>query len=203
MRSTVLSLATFAAFVANAQAADLPIKTSEPSLLQTAFNWTGPYVGAHVGYGWGRTTVHDIDDLGLCQGSCPGQVFRYNFGGALAGVQAGYNWQSGMWVYGAEADISWSGISKSFVSAESGSDATRFETHVRWFGTGRVRAGITSGPALFYATGGFAYADVANSFLSATSPQFFNASVSGVKWGWTLGGGVEYAFNRGWSARAE
>jgi outer membrane immunogenic protein len=73
-------------FVAPANAADAPIKgpyyKAEP-----AFNWTGFYVGGHVGYGWGDLGGADVD-------------------GFLGGVQVGANWQfASHWVIGVEADI--------------------------------------------------------------------------------------------------
>ena len=52
-----------------------------------------------------------------------------------------------------------------------------------WFGTVRARAGVAFGQALIYATGGFAFADDAN--------------------GWTVGGGLEYAFTNNLSAKIE
>jgi outer membrane immunogenic protein len=73
-------------FGAPAQAADAPVRgpyyKAEP-----VFNWTGFYVGGHVGYGWGDLGGADVD-------------------GFLGGVQAGVNWQfSRNWVIGFEADI--------------------------------------------------------------------------------------------------
>ncbi|MBB3019414.1 outer membrane immunogenic protein [Microvirga lupini] len=52
-----------------------------------------------------------------------------------------------------------------------------------WFGTVRARAGVAFDRALVYATGGFAFADDAN--------------------GWTVGGGLEYAFTNNLSAKIE
>jgi outer membrane immunogenic protein len=47
----------------------------------------------------------------------------------------------------------------------------------------RARAGVAFGQALIYATGGFAFADDAT--------------------GWTVGGGLEYAFTNNLSAKIE
>ncbi len=74
---------------APAQAADVPIRgpiyKAAPA---PVYNWTGFYVGAHVGYGWASSGLGDLD-------------------GFLGGVQAGYNWQfSRNWVFGIEGDIS-------------------------------------------------------------------------------------------------
>lgn len=58
-----------------------------------------------------------------------------------------------------------------------------FGTSDDWFGTVRVRAGVAIDRALVYATGGFAYADETG--------------------GWTIGGGVEYAFTNNLTGKVE
>jgi outer membrane immunogenic protein len=57
------------------------------------------------------------------------------------------------------------------------------DTSDGWFGTARARAGVAFDRALVYATGGFAFADNTN--------------------GWSVGGGVEYAFTNNLSAKVE
>ncbi|MFA5900841.1 MAG: hypothetical protein WC829_17205, partial [Hyphomicrobium sp.] len=62
------------------------------------FSWTGFYVGAQLG-GLGNSS--DISDpLGASIFGNPNVAT-----GAFVGGQAGYNYQSGMMVYGLEADI--------------------------------------------------------------------------------------------------
>ncbi len=39
--------------VGAAHAADLPLKAAPP-VVAPAFSWTGFYIGAHGGYGWGQ-----------------------------------------------------------------------------------------------------------------------------------------------------
>ena len=56
-------------------------------------DWSGPYLGAQLGYDWGRTRVLDNGVL-----TEPGA--RTN--GALGGALAGYNWQNGLFVFGIE-----------------------------------------------------------------------------------------------------
>lgn len=90
MRKLAILGAAIAAltFTAPAHAADMPIKGP----YYTAHNWSGFYIGAHVGYGWGDVSGLDVD-------------------GAFGGAQLGVNWQvSPRWVLGLEADISASDI---------------------------------------------------------------------------------------------
>src|SRR5688572_14779607 len=67
------------------------------------FTWTGFYIGGNGGYGWGSgsgtvvfTTVAPIGATGPVTGSGDG---------FFGGVQAGYNWQFGSFVLGAETDF--------------------------------------------------------------------------------------------------
>ena len=52
--------------------------------------------------------------------------------GFVGGVQGGYNWQSGPWVFGAEADIQATGANDTFAPWKFSNP---------WFGTVRGRAG--------------------------------------------------------------
>lgn len=63
------------------------------------FNWSGFYVGGNVGGSWGQmnTTV--------LLGGAPFGSTTQSMNGWLGGLQAGYNAQSGVWVFGIEADI--------------------------------------------------------------------------------------------------
>jgi outer membrane immunogenic protein len=77
-----------------------------------------------------------------------------------------------------------------------------------WFGTVRLRAGYAIDRTLIYATGGLIYGDVKNSSVTTYTvtgnPQhIYTGSSSGTRAGWTLGGGVEYAFTNNWTAKLE
>lgn len=115
----------------------------------------------------------------------------------VAGAHAGYNWQGGAWVYGLEADISAMHLNTDMntvlpftVPIPPATANTNAE--VNWYGTLRGRLGWSSGPALFYGTGGLAYGRVElNSSISA-GPLFLSAQTSSVRAGWVLGAGIEY-----------
>jgi outer membrane immunogenic protein len=68
----------------------------------------------------------------------------------------------------------------------------------------RGRLGFTTGPALFYVTGGVAFADVNNSSFSLIPPGTNTDIVDNTtRVGWTIGGGMEYMFAPHWTVRAE
>jgi len=180
----------------------------------SSFNWTGPYAGVHLGYGWGNADTY-VDPLPLPRVSddqAPSTVSP-NPGGVFGGAQAGYNYQMGCFVVGIEADLSVSDISGSrTVFPIINNDGTTWpgtvsaHESINWFGTLRPRLGYTVTPTLLiYGTGGLAYGDVsysANTNFGAGYNQY-PASLSTTKVGWVLGGGVEYALSKCWTIKAE
>jgi outer membrane immunogenic protein len=99
MKKTAIFAAAFAALVlaAPAQAADMPIKGPVYKAAPAVFDWTGLYIGGHIG--WGTENGSDAS-------------------GVIGGVQIGYNWQFNRnWVFGVEADISATDISENTIPA--------------------------------------------------------------------------------------
>src|SRR5689334_7800378 len=82
--------------VTGASAADLsaaPVYRGAPPPLVAAFDWTGFYIGANIGYGSARADA-----------STDGLSGDEHLNGVLGGGQIGYNWQTGNWVFGLEVD---------------------------------------------------------------------------------------------------
>jgi outer membrane immunogenic protein len=114
----------------------------------------------------------------------------------VAGGQVGYNWQRGAWVYGLEADISAMHLNtemNTFLPVIPVSSANT-SADINWYGTVRGRLGWTSGPVLFYGTGGLAYgrAELNSSISSPAGPRFLTSQTSDVNAGWVAGGGIDY-----------
>src|ERR1017187_7669106 len=84
--------------IGSAFAADMAVKALPVAPPVVAYNWTGCYIGAHVGYGWGR----DTNDFGRAVASgpteegifAPGEFgpFNHTTGGGVAGGQVGCNY---------------------------------------------------------------------------------------------------------------
>lgn len=164
-----------------AQAADLPRGPYKaPAYVAPAYaNWTGFYIGLNAGYGFGKSNW----DLPAVSPSPKGFV---------GGGTIGYNLQTGLWLWGLEGDIDYSGM-KGSADGPGGS----YETKNSWLGTGRGRIGYAGwNNFLPFITGGAAFGDV-----KATAPN--GASASKTKVGWTVGGGLEYAMWSNWSIKAE
>ncbi|MFL6817662.1 MAG: outer membrane protein [Bradyrhizobium sp.] len=169
-------------------------------------NWSGFYIGANVGYGWGsgHTEIVGLPDpeFGL-----PRTALDTNPKGVIGGAQIGYNWQVGSLVTGLEADIQGSGIKGSTsrtVSIGGGPATLTASEKLNWFGTVRGRLGFAATPdLLLYGTGGLAYGEFENSG-SINFPNIqYPATAGSTKVGWTVGAGAEWMLARTWSVKAE
>ena len=135
--------------------------------------------------------------------------------GFTGGVQAGYNWQNGNIVAGLEADFgafhfhgsqSVSALYPILFPLNKFTVGTSAEAN--WLFTARGRIGWTVKPnILAYATGGLAVTriQVANSFTDNNDVPGASGggSNSAIKTGWVLGGGLEWAFDKNWTAKVE
>lgn len=169
--------------------------------LVAAFNWTGAYVGVHLGYGRADATVIDLDDYSFS--SFGDTEFDFDADGFLGGVHAGYNWQAGSLVYGFEADVTASDINNTVANSMIPGSDESFSTSIDWFGTARARLGYAAGRFLPYVTGGVAFGDIESSYDDDDVGQDHHAVASDVVWGWTAGAGIEYAVTDAWSLRTE
>jgi outer membrane immunogenic protein len=195
--------AVAAALSASALAADMgPVfKTLPPPPAPTASNWTGFYGGFNAGYSWGRVPS-DYSAFGL-----PGTDGTLSPSSPIGGLQLGYNYQSGPFVFGVETDFAWRhGTDSALLFAPNSLDTVNVHTEQGWIGTLRPRAGVAINSWLFYATGGLAYGSVKHDYTE-TRPSdpgaTRTASESNTRTGWTVGGGVEYAPGARWSLGLE
>jgi len=203
-------------------AADMPVKAPiAPPVIP--YSWTGFYVGANVGYSWGRAST-DFAATNLALLGLSGFSQSQHLNGVIGGGQLGYNWQANnQWVFGLEADFQGSGekasdpraplsFSIDFNEAPVTFTANQtLEAKIKWFGTVRGRVGYLVTPTvLLYGTGGLAYGRIElNSIQSLSAgPLGTISSVVGnskTKFGWTAGAGVEGAIpnTRDWTWKVE
>jgi outer membrane immunogenic protein len=172
----------------SASAADMPpsryIPPPRAPTYVPFFTWTGFYVGANAGYGWGQSSWTDTVTT-LSTGD-------FDVNGAVAGGTIGYNMQLGGFIFGLEGDFDWSNIKGSSLLVCLG----QCETSLRWLATGRGRVGYAFDRVLPYVTGGVAFGDV-----RGTVTGF--GSFSSTQIGWTAGAGVEVGIAGNWTAKAE
>ncbi len=186
-------IAAFTLVTTSAQAADLPSRYSPAPVYEAmpTFTWTGFYVGANLGYGWNTGTSRYYDPAF-------GYIGSSKTGGFVGGAQAGYNYQFGRFVLGAETDLQYAAVGNKGASYGN----TYFPGNSDgFFGTIRARMGVAFDRALVFGTGGFAYGDVGGN--SGYDPVLGYHRDNSTNGGWTLGGGVEYGVTNNISAKVE
>lgn len=191
--------ATFNGFVFLLAAASSPAGAEDG--LPTRTDWSGLYVGAHLGGGLSLTDVKDPFGASLY-----GDTVRSP--GPLAGGQIGYNWQVGRGILGLEADASWADLfgtetcfaySGFYVSANC-------RSQVDALGTLAARFGWLVNPdadTMLYGKAGIAWRNGKVDAETNDDPGYPATSASGTRWGWMLGAGVERALSARWSVNAE
>jgi outer membrane immunogenic protein len=206
-------------------AADLPSAKEAPLLAPiTITNWSGFYGGVNVGAGIGSNSLTTFVP------GAPNTLYTLPFDGSLSwghgipstqdalflgGLQLGYNYQTGPWVLGLEADFQWAtvpGATQSSFAPTTGILVTNVNSaDTPWFGTIRGRIGSTfvDPSLLLYVTGGYAYGrDNARNVMTVTDSSntvveafpFGRGTNSG---GYAVGLGAEYALTSHWSIKAE
>ena len=205
------------AFAAD-MARKMPVKAPPPPP-PPVFTWTGFYIGANVGYGFGRTTSNIPTIPDNVFGASAGQTLPISLGidpkGFFGGVGAGYNWQIRNYLFGVEGDIQGSGIKSGLAFQPVTVDAlghTHTDWHnsasedLKWFGTIRGRAGLVFDRFLTYGTGGLAFGGVkvfTENAYNFDPTKWYTSDSTTTRAGWTAGGGVEYALAYTWIFKAE
>ena len=204
MKRIAFALAT-GLLCGQALAADLPMPAPPPRApaayipVAPPFSWTGIYIGGNAGAAWNRGTVSDASGNSF---SLPTSNAVFTGGG-----QVGGNWQMGALVLGVEGQFDWL-ANQNNASAGiiiPGGDTVNVVSKDRWLTTLTGRIGFAADHWLFYAKGGGAW--VGNQSFTVndvTNPAAsFTTSNGGWNTGWTVGGGIEWAFAGPWSAKIE
>ena len=158
-----------------------------------AFDWSGAYIGAHAGYGFGSSRVNVFD-------GAPDNTHNH-FGTATAGVLAGYDVVLPSHILlGVEADLSFPAyLQSSGVIAKTPTANGALTERLDYAGSLRARLGYAAPRWLLYVTGGLAFA---GERFEYTTPAFDDKKLS-LRAGWIAGVGAEYAIGPKWSARVE
>ena len=220
-----LGLTAWLAVPAMAADAGLPAPVFTKAPMAPAYSWTGFYFGVNGGVGWGifdpaTSTVFSPTGY-FAQSSVPAiaqiPAFGQNGGPKIdskeftGGGHAGYNWQSGMAVYGIEADFEYFHLHGSifgtgvYPCCAPTTFTVSTEAHTDWLLTARPRLGLAINNDLIYVTGGVAVTNLNATFqftdTFATAAE--SGAISQTRVGWVVGGGYEGGLGGGWTARLE
>ena len=193
----------------------LPLK-SAPVVAAPVWSWTGFYIGGNVGAGWGttETSVNVGAAAAPFLAAVPATLAfqlplsSQTVNGFLGGGQIGWNWQTGVFVFGVEGDVEWENL--------KGSAPCLFilqcNVNHTWQADITGRLGVVAfDRALIYLKGGAVWQHSnysAGNSIAVTAPGFAatasaNASASDTRLGVLLGTGLEYGFLPNWSAKIE
>jgi outer membrane immunogenic protein len=195
--------------------------------------WTGGYVGIFAGYAdraesSGETIAIDTNLDGtygdtvrtaagadaFSPGFCGGLFNLNNAGGGCKkdddtdtefGGRIGYDYQFAgtSWVVGGLVEYSQLQLQDSVTAFSTTPAAYNFTRKLRDVFAVRARGGYAFGPALVYATGGYAQGTVRHSFRTTNTVNAFPLSGGGDAKGYQIGAGVEYKLADHWTVGAE
>jgi outer membrane immunogenic protein len=212
MRKTLLASASAVALSCTAVSAAQAAPPAPPPI----YNWSGFYLGLNAGMGAADTTANFTQNAFASPFSMfsVGVPPNLNTRGFVGGGQAGYNFQTGPYVYGVETDFTWMNLRGTATMSPfftgKGDNTASWTSNYNWLYTARLRGGITMGGNwLLYGTGGVAVVDVKDTALCMSSgsgcgssitpsPQNIEWSKSSTLVGGVVGGGIETLFSPNW-----
>jgi outer membrane immunogenic protein len=206
IKSSLSGAALLALGYTVASAADLPSRVVSPAVAPPpVYSWTGIYLGANVGYGFGQQTP-----MSLYSGNF--DAFDYNTNGWLAGVTFGAQIQSGRTVLGLEGDIAWTDIDGSSTGPVKLNNLVignaTLSSKLSSISTLRARVGYAVDNWMLYGTGGVAITKQTSTITSSTficntpgTPSC--SSPSDYHLGLAVGAGVEYGITQNLSTKLE
>jgi outer membrane immunogenic protein len=186
-------------------AAALAVALPSAAMAQSAYNWTGAYIGANIGAASlnsavdGVSLYNDVDGTSLAT-TLPG--FSYSGSGIIGGGEIGYNWQASGFVFGVEGDISASNTIASYTDFDNNFTV---DTKLNWLSTARVKLGLPFSNFLLYGTGGVAVGQIQGNLQDRypDDSTIYNLSSTQTAVGWTAGGGIAAAIDEHVVVKAE
>jgi outer membrane immunogenic protein len=221
----IITLATLLG--AHARAADVGPSpyTKAPAPVQSGFDWTGVYVGGHLGGGWQSASVSDPSAFGNLVGCCflvnnfngPTAAPNMNGSSFLGGGQIGTMYQVGRLVVGVDAD--WSsmrlnGNSSMFLTPTGAGAPLATDTYsiqTNWTATSTATVGLARDRWMIYGKAGVAWENTSYGLgiagttrnFGANLPFAFGSTSSSTDTGWTAGAGGKWAFWDNWFVNLE
>jgi outer membrane immunogenic protein len=212
-----LAVATIAQ-LAPVQAADMAVPGSYYPAISppppAIYDWTGIYIGGHVGGGILTDSVSQSTVTTTTQNIASSGDLRPS--GVLGGAQLGANYEFVPWVVGIEGSWTDSSISGStLLSCPSCVNPTasttvltpqeRFTSQALWFAALTGRVGYAANDWLFYAKAGGAWmhVDYTEDLLANSGATANTQSLTDNRTGFTVGLGIEFGLTENLSGKIE
>ncbi len=152
---------------------------------QNVTDWSGVYIGGKLGGAW--------SDIGWTENfaefNAPGGA-SFSPSSFAGGVIGGANLQMGNWIFGLEA--SYLGMGLNGTSTPTPTDT--FTTKIDWLLFVEPRIGYSWDRTMVFVKGGWAGGDATLSAVGPSGGGTATARVDDFIDGWTIGGGIEYAW---------
>ncbi|NVO17099.1 MAG: porin family protein [Rhodoplanes sp.] len=210
MKKILLATVAALGMASVASAADLPARmpVKAPPVIAPVFSWTGCYIGGYVGGAWSDGDISAYDRNGYSAVGAWGYKTDASF---IGGGTLGCNYQpvGSPFVLGLEGELGYLNIKGSaydplLLNNAAVAPGVASSTKIgNWYGIVAGRLGYSFDRALIYVKGGAAFVNVQNSVFDGFGLQTINASASETVATWTVGGGIEWAFDMNWSVKAE
>jgi len=161
---------------------------------------SGFYFGGHAGYTFGNATA-TLTDL---VGSPTSTGFTSGYGMLFGGAQVGYQQTlPSRWMWGGEFDLSFADFAdNNQVLSYRATGAASADEQLEYLGTLRGRLGYSMGRWTPFVTGGLAFASTRYSLTDLTTGTF-DTKPGQWRFGYSVGGGIDYALGGAWSGRFE
>jgi opacity protein-like surface antigen len=182
-------VAFIAVGIGSAHAADMAVKAPLLPAPPAPYNWSGLYLGAHIGGAFSRGTAN------LAGTSWDPGATEF-----IGGLQVGYNWQFGNFLAGVEGQFDWATFSRPNIPLATPLGVAQASANQNWISTVAGRFGITSDKWLYYGKVGGGWAEERASVSLPKATSWNGSTTIG---GWVAGGGIEYAFKPNWTVRLE
>ena len=183
----IAALAGLSATAASAADMTAPVAGS-------AYDWSGFYAGAHIGVADGNIRATDVQQPsgGFFTDLVPAgtEGFSFHDTNIAGGVHAGYQFQSGQFVFGGEATWTATGIDKTITSPYF-PDSDTETGKLKHYATVVGRVGYAFDRFLVYAKGGYAGGEVG--FRARDNDALVTYEQNDWHNGYAVGAGIDYA----------
>jgi outer membrane immunogenic protein len=210
-------LCGFAIATVPAQAADMgvPSRSYYPPLPPAIYDWTGIYLGGHIG---GGMLVDSVSQNGVSLGGFNlANTGNLRPAGVIGGAQVGANYEFAPWVVGVEGTWTESAINGNTVIGCAGpctlvtgggpspTPSERFTSQAEWFAALTGRVGYAANDWLFYAKAGGAWMNVryTEDLIIAGGTTGTTQVLTDNRTGFTVGAGIEFGLVENLSAKVE
>ncbi len=189
-----------------ASAADMPVPAAPaytpPVYRPVIYDWTGIYIGGHVGGGWMNDVVTTTATTIL---EPVGTQTKLAPMGVLGGAQAGVNIEFSPVVVGFEGTWASTNLSGTLITPSPlpGGFSETSTSAAHWLATAAGRVGFAANDFLFYAKGGAAWMRVDYTQSVSGGAGFSTITQNDTRTGFLAGGGVEFGMTENLSAKLE